>query len=230
MNTPNSKLKTPNSKLARETDCAGQRMNAQKSELKTQKPQTCSMAPDELSQLITLTRNSDDAAAKKLVEHLYPAVIRIVRNHLPRRESEEDLSQEIFLKIFAKLHQYRADMPFEHWVSRISVNTCIDHLRKQRNRPEYRWSDFSEEQQAILNNLKENATEPARQSPDESRELLERLLLSLKPDERLVVRWLYLEEKSVAEICDLTGWKSSKIKVKAFRARQKLTATVKRLK
>jgi len=52
----------------------------------------------------------------------------------------------------------------------------------------------------------------------------------LKPDERLVVRWLYLEEKSVAEICDLTGWKPSKIKVKAFRARQKLTATVKRLK
>jgi RNA polymerase sigma-70 factor, ECF subfamily len=188
------------------------------------------MAPDELSQLIALALDSDESAAKQLVEHLYPAVIRIVRNHLPRRESEEDLSQEIFLKIFAKLHQYRADMPFEHWVSRISVNTCIDHLRKQRNRPEYRWSDFSEEQQAILDNLKEHASAPAQQSPGESRELLERLLLSLKPDERLVVRWLYLEEKSVAEICDLTGWKPSKIKVKGFRARQKLMATVKRLK
>jgi RNA polymerase sigma-70 factor (ECF subfamily) len=81
-----------------------------------------------------------------------------------------------------------------------------------------------------LDNLEDDASEPAQQSPDESRELLERLLLSLKPDERLVVRWLYLEEKSVAEICDLTGWKPSKIKVKAFRARQKLTATVKRLK
>src|SRR5260370_3260416 len=188
------------------------------------------MAPDELAHLITFTRNAEGAAAKQLVEQLYTAVIRIVRNHLPRRESEEDLSQEIFSKIFAKLYQYRADMPFEHWVSRISVNTCIDHLRKQRNRPEYRWSDFSEEQQAILNNLKDNATDPPQQSPDESRELLERLLLSLKPDERLVVRWLYLEENSVPEICDLTGWKPSKIKVKAFRARQKLIATVKRLK
>jgi RNA polymerase sigma-70 factor (ECF subfamily) len=187
------------------------------------------MAPDELSNLIIRARNSDEAAAKKLVERLYPTVIRIVRNHLPRRELEEDMSQEIFLKIFAKLHQYRADMPFEHWVSRISVNTCIDHLRKQRNRPEYRWSDFSAEQQSILNNLQENASEPAQQSPEQSRDLLDRLLLSLKPDERLVVRWLYLEEKSVAEICDLTGWKSSKIKVKAFRARQKLAATVKRI-
>jgi len=44
-----------------------------------------------------------------------------------------------------------------------------------------------------------------------------------------VVQWLYLEEKSVAEICDLTGWKASKIKVTAFRARQKLASAVQRL-
>jgi RNA polymerase sigma-70 factor, ECF subfamily len=187
------------------------------------------MSRDEIFQLIARARNSDEVAAKELVERLYPVVIRIVRNHLPRRESEEDLTQEIFLKIFAKIHQYRADMPFEHWVSRISVNTCIDHLRKQRNRPEYRWSDFSEEQQAILDNLKDNASQPPEQPPEESRELLNRLLLSLKPAERLVVQWLYLEEKSVLEICDLTGWKPSKVKVTAFRARQKLATTVKRL-
>jgi len=109
------------------------------------------------------------------------------------------------------------------------VNTCIDHLRKQRNRPEYRWSDFSEDQQAMLENLKENSSQPPQQSPEESRELLSKLLLVLKPAERLVVQWLYLEEKSVSEICDLTGWKPSKIKVTAFRARQKLAAAVKRL-
>ena len=187
------------------------------------------MSRDELFQLITRARDSDEAAAKELVERLYPVVVRIVRNHLPRRELEEDLTQEIFLKIFAKLHQYRADMPFEHWVSRISLNTCIDHLRKQRNRPEYRWSDFSTDQQAILDNLKENAVQPPEQSPEESRELLNRLLLTLKPAERVIIQLLYLEEKSVLEICDLTGWKASKIKVMAFRARQKLAATVKRL-
>src|SRR6202165_2133006 len=185
-------------------------MNTQNSELQTQKRRTCSMAPDELSHLITLTRNSDETAAKELVQRLYPVVIRIVRNHLPRRESEEDLSQEIFLKIFAKLHQFRADMPFEHWVSRISVNTCIDHLRKQRNRPEYRWSDFSEDQQAILDNLKENASQPPEQSPEESRDLLNLLLLTLKPAERLIVQSFYLEETSVAAICDLTGWQTYK--------------------
>ncbi len=73
-------------------------MNTQNPELKAQSAKLASMAPVELSNLIKLTRNSDEAAATKLVEHLYPTVIRIVRNHLPRRESEEDLSQEIFLK------------------------------------------------------------------------------------------------------------------------------------
>src|SRR3984893_14542109 len=205
-------------------------MNTQNAKLKAYNwPARSTMARDELLHLITRARNSDQAAAKELVERLYPAVVRIVRNHLPRRELEEDLTQEIFLKIFAKLHQYRADMPFEHWVSRISLNTCIDRLRKQRNRPEYCWSDFSEDQQAILDNLKDNAIQPPEQSPEESRDLLNRLLLTLKPAERVIVQLLYLEEKSVLEICDLTGWKASKIKVTAFRARQKLAATVKRL-
>jgi RNA polymerase sigma-70 factor (ECF subfamily) len=187
------------------------------------------MSRDEFLQLIERVRSSDQLAAKELVELLYPTVIRIVRNHLPRREQEEDLSQEIFLKIFAKLNQFRADMPFEHWVSRISVNTCIDHLRKQRNRPEYRWSDFGEQQQAILDNLSQNVSSPPESSAEESREVLNRLMTILKPDERVVVQWLYLEEKSVAEICDLTGWKPSKVKVTAFRARQKLSAAVKRI-
>jgi len=187
------------------------------------------MLRDELFHLIERVRSCDQLAAKELVEYLYLTVIRIVRNHLPRHELEEDLSQEIFLKIFAKLGQYRADMPFEHWVSRIAVNTCIDHLRKQRNRPEYRWSDFSEQQQSLLNNFSQNATQLPKPSAEESRELLNCLMVSLKPDERAIVQWLYLEEKSVAEICNLTGWKPSKIKITAFRARQKLSAAVKRL-
>ena len=187
------------------------------------------MSPDDVLALIARVRRSDEAAAKELVDQTYPIVIRIVRNHLPRRELEEDLAQEVFLKIFSKLQQFRADVPFEHWVSRIAVNTCIDHLRKQKNRPEFRLADFTLEQQAVLENLQDTATLPAERSPEEMRELLHRLMLVLKGDERLVIQLMYLEERSVAEICDLTGWKASKIKVTAFRARQKLAATLKRL-
>jgi RNA polymerase sigma-70 factor, ECF subfamily len=187
------------------------------------------MFSQEFSQLIARTKQSDEAAATELVARLYPTIIRIVRNHLPRRELEEDLAQEIFLKIFSRMHQFRADMPFEHWVSRIAVNACIDHLRKQRNRPEYRWSDFSEEQQAVLSTLLEGESKPADHAVADVRELVARLLLTLKPNERMLVQYLYFDEKTVAEICDLTGWKASKVKVMAFRTRQKLGATVKRL-
>jgi RNA polymerase sigma factor (sigma-70 family) len=187
------------------------------------------MPDPELTDLISRIRKSDQSAAEELVKRTYPIVIRIVRNHLPRRELEEDLSQEVYLKIFAKLNQFRSDVPFEHWISRIAVNTCIDHLRKQRNRPEYRWSDFSPEQQTVLENLRNSASLPPERSPEETRELLQRLFESLKPDERVVLQWMYLEERSVAEICDLTNWTSSKVKVTAFRARQKLMSTIRRL-
>ena len=91
-------------------------------------------------------RQRDQTAARELVEHLYPLVIRIVLSKLPWRESEEDLTQEIFLKMFSKLDQYQGSVPFEHWVSRIAVNHCLNALRAQKNRPEWRWADLTEEQ------------------------------------------------------------------------------------
>src|SRR5258708_18244661 len=117
-------------------------------------------------------------------------------------------------------------MPFDHWVSRIAVNTCIDQLRKQKVRPEFRWSDFSEEQQAILDNLKNSAILPTERSPEEAKELLERLMQTLKPDERAVVTWLHLEEKSIAAICDLTRCTPAAVKVTAVRPHQKLAAAL----
>jgi len=77
-------------------------------------------------------RQRDQAAARELVEHLHPLVIRIVRSHLPRRVAEEDLVQDIFLKMFTRLEQYQGAVPFPHWVSRIAVTTCIDQLRAQK--------------------------------------------------------------------------------------------------
>ena len=99
----------------------------------------------DLPACLALVQAGDQSAAHDLVEFLYPQVIRIVRSRLPRRVSEEDLAQDIFLKMFSRIEQYRGDMPFTHWVSRISVTTCIDQLRKQERRPEFRYADLSEE-------------------------------------------------------------------------------------
>ena len=167
-------------------------------------------------------RRRDQTAARLLVEHLYPLVIRIVRSHLPRRVAEEDLAQDIFLKMFTRLEQYQGNVPFPHWVSRIAVTTCIDQLRAQKRRPEFRWADLSEKETEVLDNVLTDERDATPGDALAAKELVHKLLGQLKPDDRLVIQLLDLEQKTIAEISGLTGWNQTLVKVRAFRARRKL--------
>ena len=176
-------------------------------------------------------REQDQDAARALVEHLYPQVMRIVSTKLPRREAEADLAQEIFLKVFTRLDQYRGNVPFEHWVSRIAVNHCLNALRAQQSRPEWRWADLTAEQADALDAALTSPSEaphPARVLG--ARELVEKLLQTLDPPHRWLIQLLELEEKSIEEVQQLTGWSSTRIRVRAFRARRKLNKTFEILK
>jgi RNA polymerase sigma factor (sigma-70 family) len=113
-------------------------------------------------------------------------------------------------------------VPFPHWVSRIAVTTCIDQLRAQKRRPEFRWSDLSENEAQVLDNVLTNDNDVAPDAALEARELLGKLLEQLKPEDQLVIRLLELEQKSIVEISALTGWNGPLVKVRAFRARRKL--------
>ena len=178
--------------------------------------------PFDLVGCLGRVRERDQVAARELVDHLYPLVIRIVRSHLPRRVPEEDLAQEIFLKMFTRLAQYQGAVPFPHWVSRIAVTTCIDHLRAQKRRPEFRWADLSETEAEVLDNVITNENDVPANDAMAAHELVHKLLEQLKPDDQLVIRLLDLEQKTVAEISRSTGWNQSLVKVRAFRARRKL--------
>src|SRR6266705_6267162 len=139
----------------------------------------------------------DDAAARELVRRLYPLVAKMVRSHRPRRTSEEDLCQMIFIKIFQKLSRFSGKVPLEHWVSRIAVNTCLSQIEAEKVRPELRHADLSEEQQAVVENLASSSDELAPDRRFASRQLVEHLLDLLKPVERLVIGLLYLQGRSV---------------------------------
>jgi RNA polymerase sigma-70 factor (ECF subfamily) len=167
-------------------------------------------------------RQNDQASARALVEHLYPMVIRIVRSHLPRRAAEEDLAQDIFLKMFTRLEQYQGVVPFPHWVSRIAVSTCIDQLRAQKRRPEFRWADLSENEAKMLDVVMTDEREAMPGDALAAHELVHKLLGQLKPDDRLVLQMLDLEQQTIAEISAATGWNQTLVKVRAFRARRKL--------
>ena len=128
------------------------------------------MVTDEFDwrECLARVRQRDEEAAALLVARLYPLVIRIVRSHLPRRAAEEDLAQDVFVKMFTRLDQYQArpGTPFEHWVARLAVRTCLDALKAADRRPELRWGDLSEEQAAWLNFMlaDQSARPPDRKS------------------------------------------------------------------
>lgn len=168
-------------------------------------------------------QEGDQDAARSLVEYLYPTVIKIVRKNLPRRILEEDLAQEIFAKMFEKLDHYRGEVPLEHWVSRIAVNHCLNAIRSQRVRPEWRMADFSEEQAAAIEAVTAGPTSDL--TPVQSmggRELVDLLLNSLEPEDRMLIQMLEVEELPVEEVRAVTGWSIPYIRVRAFRARRKL--------
>src|SRR5208282_5589897 len=154
----------------------------------------------DLAGCLDRVRKRDQIAARELVEHLHSLVVRICRAHLPRRVSEEDLAQDIFLKMFTRIDQYQGSVPFTHWVSRIAVTTCIDQLRAQKRRPELRWADLSERETDVLDNVITNENDVAPDEALAAREIVQKLLGQLKPEDRLVIQYLDLEQKSVAEI------------------------------
>ena len=172
--------------------------------------------------LVAAALRHDDEAARELVRRLYPVVAKMVRSHRPRRTSEEDLCQMIFIRVFQKLDQFSGKVPIEHWVSRIAINTCLNQIEAEKARPELRHADLSEEEQAVVENLATSANELAPDKRLAARQLVEHLLDLLKPAERLVIDLLYLQGRSIQEIGEATGWSAALVKVRAFRARQKM--------
>ena len=114
----------------------------------------------------------------------------------------------IFIKVFQKLSQFSGNVPLEHWVSRMAVNTCLNQIESEKVRPELRHADLSVEQQAVIENLASSSDELAPDQRFASRQLVEHLLAGLKPVERLAIDLLYLQGRSVEEIRKIT-WKVS---------------------
>lgn len=191
------------------------------------------MPPDfDVQECVRRVSGGDMVAAGELVEHLHPLVRRWVRNHLPRRESEEDLVQEVFLKLLQKVGSYqeRAGVPFEHWVSRLAVRTCLDALRAERSRPEWRMADLGDGEREWLDYLMHRQMGEPEARDVEAKAIVMRLMERLSAPDRLVLTLLDLEERSTQEIAQMTGWSRPMVKMRAMRARRKLRVVAEQLK
>jgi RNA polymerase sigma-70 factor (ECF subfamily) len=182
----------------------------------------------------------DDALVRRVIQGENECFEELIRRHQPRvfatarryarREDEvQDIVQEVFLKCFERLPGFRFEAPFEHWLMRVAIRTCYDFLRAHQRTRESSFTDLSREEEDWLEHHK---TEPdaADERADAARSLVQKLMDTLTPEFRLVIQLLEIEERSVKEIHDLTGWSIPLIKVRAFRARAAMRRAIARMK
>jgi RNA polymerase sigma-70 factor, ECF subfamily len=178
------------------------------------------------SEIIAKVRAGDTAAFELLVARYQPRIFGVVRRYARREADVQDVVQEIFVKTFQKLDSFRGDAPFEHWLMRLAVRTCYDFLRQHQRNREHNMSDLGdgEHEPEILERSSSEPKETDRTIA--ARELVERVLSQLSPAARLVITLLEIEEHSVKEIAQLTGWSETLVKVRAFRARAEMKKAV----
>jgi len=169
-------------------------------------------------ELIAAVLKGETASFEPLVKKYQSRIFAMARRYARRESEVEDIVQEVFIKAFQKLHSYRAEAPFEHWLMRLSVRTCYDFLRNHQRNRESAFTDMTDQETDWLERF---ASDPdtAVETADAARDLVERVLSQLPPSARLILTLLEIEERSVKEISELTGWSISLVKIRAFRAR-----------
>jgi RNA polymerase sigma-70 factor (ECF subfamily) len=177
---------------------------------------------------IAAVLNGDAASFEPLVTKYQPRVFATARRYARREDEVEDIVQEVFLKAFQKLSSFRGDAPFEHWLMRLAVRTCYDFLRSHQRNREMSFSDISGGATDWLERLATNPSE-ADDTAAAARELVQRVLSLLSPPARLVITLLEIEDRSVKEVAELTGWSVPVVKVRAFRARAEMRKRLKKM-
>src|SRR5262245_57501926 len=165
-------------------------------------------------ELIVRAQAGDRLAHEAIINQYSAMVFRLIGRFFRYREDVEDIAQDVFLKLFARIDQVRPDENFSGWLARVTVNTCYDELRKTRRRKEA-METFGPElagEQTIV------PQEP--ESFGRARLALQRL----DPKLRIPLLLKEVEEMSVEEIAKTMGLTQTNVKVRLFRARKKLAS------
>ena len=173
------------------------------------------------AELIAAVLKGDSGSFEPLITKYQPRVFATARRYARRESEVEDIVQEVFIKAFNKLESFRGDAPFEHWLMRLAIRTCYDFLRSHQRNKETSFTDFTDQESDWLEHFNADPTGPS-DSAEAAKSLIDRVLAQLSPDARMVITLLEIEDRSIKEISELTGWSVPLVKVRAFRARAQM--------
>src|SRR5262245_21226603 len=180
--------------------------------------------------LVRRVQSGDELAFREIVDRYQSKVFSIIYGILRNHNDAEDIAQQVFAKIYFSIKNFDFRSSLITWIYKITVNECFDYLRKKKVRKLVYESDLSEDEVRRVEN-----TEPAgdRQPLADSnlarRDYVLKLLTRVSEEERLLLMLKELEGYSVEELAEKTGMNENTIKVKLFRARQKLVKAAQRL-
>ena len=180
------------------------------------------------TELIAAVLKGDAASFEPLVRKYSPRVFSTARRYARRESEVEDIVQEVWAKAYSHLSGFRGEAPFEHWLMRLAVRTCYDFLRKHQRSREMSFSEISEPEEDWLERFASDADKDS-ESAEAAKTLVDKILAQLSPPARLIITLLEIEERSVKEIAELTGWSVPLVKVRAFRARAEMRKCLSRM-
>src|SRR5215468_6534451 len=165
-------------------------------------------------ELIVRAQKGDRSAHEAIINQYSAMVFRLIGRFFRYREDVEDIAQDVFLKLFARIDQVRPDENFSGWLARVTVNTCYDELRKTRRR-----------KTAMEMYGPECFKEPTVAPPEPDMFGKAKIALqTLDPKLRIPLILKEVEDMSVEQIARSMGLTQTNVKVRLFRARKKLAA------
>ena len=150
---------------------------------------------------------------KSIIDHIYEnqQIIRsICRTYYSQKEDQEDLFQEIVIKIWKNANHFNHKSKFSTWLYRISLNTAITHKKKTKRI--YKHITRNTEYQNTWMEEKNNQAEIKK---------LYKAIDKLNKMEKAIIL-LYLDEKSYEEMAEITGLTKTNVSVKLVRIKKKL--------
>ena len=173
-------------------------------------------------ELITRAREGDDGAFNQVVQAYRKRILGTIARLIGRPEDVEDVGQEVFLRLYYSLDQLRSPEVFEPWLYRLTVNSAYDYLRRHRRRPEARMADLSEQQVIMA-----DAAAGTRQDQDDQRQarirdMVGALMSAVSEQDRILLTLKEIEGLSLKELEKVYGVNENALKVRLFRARQRV--------
>ncbi|WP_240422095.1 RNA polymerase sigma factor [Paenibacillus periandrae] len=168
-------------------------------------------------QLVEEIRQGDEEAYRLLIERHKGYIYTLVYRMVEHRETAEDLTQDIFIKLYRSLAHFRGDAKFTTWLYRLTTNLVTDYRRAQRRRP---YEAILDKMKGWLINRQEEPEAMALQK--EERQTVQQLLSELPDKYRLILYLYHYKQLSYQEIAEATQLPLKTIETRLYRGKSLL--------